>query len=355
MNLITNDSYLQVATSPEGEVLTIHNERFPWSERKVKTVKLAKLYELAGFQDYANRAAACSTFLQFGFYSDGSQRLEKANFCQLRLCPLCISRRAKRAAYKLSHVLDQVEREHGAMFIFLTLTVKNVEGEQLGDALGRLTTGWNRLLQHRRVQRAVKGWFRAIEITRGDNRWHKDHKTGKMKFREDKGYHPHIHAILAVSPEYFSKDKDLYISHEEWVRRWRLALRADYDPSVSIETAKAKGEYTGGRAAATEAAKYSVKDSEYIDDTLPKERLVGIVRDYTLALHHRRLTAFGGWLKEAAKAQDAEDLDNGDLVHIDDDGIREDIAELIVTYGWHFGAGDYVLTNCYINPLRLAK
>jgi len=328
-----------VATSPEGEIVTLQDDRFPWAERKVKTLKLAKLYKKAGYDEYSQKAATCSTWLQYGVSADGSKQLSAANFCQLRLCPLCIARRAKRAAYKLSQVLDRVERDHeGALFLFLTLTVKNVPGDKLGATLSQLTRAWARLLDHRHVKAAVQGWFRAIEIT-----------------RNEREYHPHIHAILTVPKEYFSRGSGLYISHEEWLERWQKALRADYRPSVHIQTAKAKGEYSGGRAAAVEAAKYAVKDSDYIDDRLPEEEAVRILRDYTEALFRRRLTAYGGWLKEAAKALDAEDLEDGDLVHVDEETVREDVAELIETYNWHFGAGDYVLTSRQVNPLKLQK
>lgn len=110
----------------------------------------------------------------------------------------------------------------------------------------------------------------------------------------------------------------------------------------------------GGRAAAVEAAKYAVKDSDYIDDRLSEAEAVRIVTDYTEALHRRRLTAYGGWLKTAAKALEAEDLEDGDLVHVDDT-VREDVAELIETYNWHFGAGDYVLMARQVNPLKFQR
>lgn len=337
----TYDSHLQVAVSEildTGELQSLEDSRFPWRERKAKTMRLAGLYDLAGYPEYGRRAATCATWIQFLVSADGSRQLSAANFCQLRLCPMCISRRAKRAAYKLSQVLDLVEAQHGAMFLFLTLTIKNVPGEQLGDGIGQLTSAWNKLMQHRHVKAAVRGWFRTVEIT-----------------RKGKGYHPHIHAILAVGPEYFAGRSGLYISHGEWVRRWRLALGVDYDPSVRIQTAKAKGEVAGGRAAALEAAKYAVKDEDYIDSRLKDDAAARIVKDYTEALRRRRLTAYGGWLKEAARALDAEDLEDGDLVHAEEEAVREDVAELIEHYHWHFGAGDYILTCRSINPLRLQR
>lgn len=327
----------------QGEIIGEKHQdgKFPWRARKLKTFRLARLYEVAGWPDYAARAATCSTWLQYLAMEDGTRTLAAANFCKLRLCPLCIARRAKQSAYQLSQVMDKVQADHpGTMYIFLTLTVKNCPGDQLGATLGELTKAWDRLVKHQQVKRSIKGWARFIEITRN---------------KEDGTYHPHIHAILAVEPGYFAKKSVFYITHKEWVRRWRMALRADYDPSVRIQTAKAKGEMVASRAAAEEAAKYATKDSDYIDPDLPEWMAADIVDTYTRALRRRRLTAFGGWLKDAARALGTEDLEDGDLVHIDQDTIRADVADLIEDYGWHFGAGDYVLTDRRPNPLKVTR
>ena len=40
-----------MSVSPEGEVMTLQDDRFPWAERKVKTVRLAKLYQKAGYPE----------------------------------------------------------------------------------------------------------------------------------------------------------------------------------------------------------------------------------------------------------------------------------------------------------------
>lgn len=336
MDYSTYDSQLQAAFEPStGEVITLQDERFPWVERKAKTMRLTGLYEDAGFPELAHKTAVCATWLQYGVLADGTRKLQAGNFCNLRLCPMCIGRRAKRTAFKLSRVLDVVESGQGAVFLFLTLTIRNVSGAELGSSLGQLTAGWNKLTKHRQFERSIGGWFRAIEIT-----------------RKTKGYHPHIHAILAVEPEYFARGSELYISHGQWLRRWQKALGVEYEPSVRIQVAKAKGEVNGGRAAALEAAKYTVKDQDYIDPRLGPRKAAVIVRDYTNALHRRRLTAYGGWLKDAARELDADDLEGGDLVHIEEEGLREDVAELIETYKWNFGAGDYILSRVQPNPLR---
>lgn len=343
--------------SPDGEVFELLDRRYPWQKKKEKTLLLSELYQKAGYPETAEKVRDCGTFLQFGVYADGERRLQAANFCQQRLCPLCISRRARRYVYKLSQVMDTVEQEHkGVKFLFLTLALRNVtDGAKLGDALTELTKAWNRLLKQRQIERAVKGWYRAIEITRGDDRLHYNEKSGKMEIYEDNGYHPHIHAILCVDGDYFSNSRK-YLEQKELIQRWKKAARVDYEPTVHIQVAKARrrggGVEQATLAAAKEAGKYPVKDVEYIDPTLPEERAVGIVRDYTEALYKRRLCAYGGWMKEVARALDAE---KDDLIHVDEGDIRTDIAVMVETYHWHFGAGDYLLMRGVQDPRPRAR
>lgn len=346
MDYITKINGVQL----ENPVMTwtaLTDDRYPWRERKMGTLKLAQLYDKGGYPRFAERARTCATWLEYNVDNSG-RKLAAANFCQLRLCPMCIARRARRSAHKLSQVMDAVAGEYDARFVFLTLTVANVPGEELGAAIGQITSAWTRLIKHRQIERSVGGWFRAVEITREDK------SKGRRRLPREM-YHPHLHAILAVPPDYFSRKSGLYITQAEWVRRWQKALRVDYAPSVRVQVTKAKGAVSGGCAAALEAAKYTVKASDYIDDRLPEKRAVEILCDYTEALHRRRLTAFGGWLKEAAKELDAENLEDGDLVHVDDEAVREDVAELIEYYNWNFGAGDYILSGRTHGPLKVRR
>lgn len=333
---------LQVQVSGDGEIETLEDERFAWRERKVKTVRLAELYGKAGYPEYSERARTCATWLQYGISPDGSKQLSGVNFCHLRLCPMCTARRARRAAYKLSRVLDVVEAAHGAKFLFLTLTMKNVPGWELSAAIEQLVKGWIRFTEQRQIERSIRGWFRAIEIT-----------------RSGRNYHPHLHVILAVEPDYFSRESrrsGKYLNQADLIERWQRALRVDYRPSVRIQTTRAKGAASAGRAAALEAAKYAVKDEDYIDPKLPEQLAVDVLRDYTRALHRRRLTAFGGWLRDAARQMDAVDLEEDqDLIHVDDDTIRDDVADLIEVYNWHFGVGDYILARREVNPLKVKR
>lgn len=313
----------------------LRDTRFEWRDKKMRNIKLAHLYDVAGWKEKGDQAASCSTWTQFIVDSQGGRKLQAANFCQLRLCPICTARRAMKNAYRLNQVMNLTESRHGVQFLFLTLTVASCEDDELGAALGLLTKAWDRLMKQRPVMKACKGWYRAIEITHS----------------RELGYHPHIHAIIAVEPEYFKRSSGLYITQAEWVTRWQKAARLTYKPIVHIQKTKNK---KGGMGAVLEASKYATKDSEYIDPELDEQEAAGIVVTYTKALHKRRLTAYGGVMKEIA-AQLGADKEDTDLVHVDDETIRADLAELIEDYGWHFGAGDYVLTSRRVNPLKVVR
>ena len=60
-------------------------------------------------------------------------------------------------------------------------------------------------------------------------------------------------------------------------------------------------------------------------------------------LNKRRMTSWGGILKDIAKQLALDDPENGDLVHIDESASADQTAEQIgnyVAYNWALGAGD---------------
>lgn len=317
--------------------------KFPWAKLKQLTRDLATLFRVLGRDDLADKALSCCTWLQYLATRDGRRQLHHINACKSRFCPICNKRKAKTMAVRLIKVLKKVREDHkGTQLIFLTLTLENCTGDKLRETLDLLTASWKKLIDRRPVKRAIKGWFRAIEVTYNEN--------------EDT-YHPHIHAILVVEDGYFSRSGKLYLTHDQWCDMWRDCLQVAYKPIVGIQSTYGKGKRSGKQvqnatAAALEAAKYATKDSDYLDARLPKEKAAEILGVYVAALHRKRMTAMGGWVKDAA-AQLALDVeDDSDLVHdLDGDGdLTSETAELLEDYGFHFGVGDYVLTARYANP-----
>lgn len=324
------------------------NDDYLWKVERVKTQRLVQLYRQAGYMEYAERAEVCATWLAWNWTPE-RKSLKSANFCRLRLCPMCIARGARTRAKILSDVMDAVQREHHCQYIFVTLTIRNVTADKLAETMTMLTDGWHRVMMQRPVARAIKGWYRALEVTRNNKKGDPWYGT----------YHPHIHAIWAVEDGYFRRRNGIYITKDDLIARWAKAYSADYDPSVKINRTydrrrrRPQSDDEASYAATVEAAKYSTKDSDYISASIPDDEAVEVLKTYTKALYHRRLSAFGGWLKEEARRQRAVDMDNVDLTEGDGGKIRDDVADMIVYYGWHFGAGDYIYAGREVNPLKV--
>lgn len=316
--------------------------KFPWRELKRLTRQLATLFRAMGRDDLADKALSCCTWLQYLATLDGRKQLHHINACKSRFCPICNRRKAKTMAVRLLKVLEKVRVDHkGTQLIFLTLTIRNCTGDKLRENLDLLTTAWVKLIRRRPFVRAVKGWFRAIEIT-----YNEDEDT----------YHPHIHAILVVQNGYFKTANGLYLTQPTWEKMWRESLQVDYDPRVDIRSTYGKNksgkQVKKATAAALEAAKYATKDSDYLNEKLPKAKAAEILSVYVAALHRKRMTAMGGWVKEAAALLALDVEDDTDLVHdLDGDGdLTAETAELLENYGYHFGVDDYILTARIPNP-----
>ena len=310
---------------PQKTLETEIAERF--TPKKKKSLVLADSYRRLDQESKAERVADCGSFLEFGvpILEDGqvsdSGKLQNANFCRDRLCPMCAWRRSYKIFGQVSRVMDQIGGKY--KFLFLTLTIPNCSGEELPAALDKLMTAFKKLMKYKRMK-VVKGFFRALEIT---------------KNKSSNTFHPHFHCILAVPLSYGKKE---YIKHSEWLDLWRKACNDYSITQVDIRVIKDKngnqvaGEFTKQmQAAIAEVTKYTLKDSDFLDADDPHET------DYNVtilsgALYHRRLVAYGGCFKDVFDQLQMDDPENGDLVHLDQTP-NEAVSMMIVRYGWTAG------------------
>ena len=156
----------------------------------------------------ADRMHRCSDYLVFGDVVNPEtgevvRKLQAAEFCRDRLCPMCQWRKSLVTFAQVSEIMDWVDAHHAGEFIpiFLTLTMKNVPSAELGSAITTILQSWSRMMNkagNRKPWRVAAGWFRALEVT-----YNKDANT----------WHPHIHAVLLVPADYFT-NPDKYIDHD---------------------------------------------------------------------------------------------------------------------------------------------
>mgnify|MGYP002254180729 CR=1 FL=1 len=145
--------------------------------------------------------------------------------------------------------MPRIEAAHPkARWMFLTLTVKNCELENLRDTVQQMNKAFGRMTQ-RKAWPGI-GWARSLEVTRNA-------ETGEA--------HPHFHVLMMVKPSYFSHG---YLKHEVWREMWQSCLRVDYLPMVNVKTVKPKADAVGDLSpmagAIQETFKYAVKDRKSV-------------------------------------------------------------------------------------------
>ena len=291
----------------QGEILVDKNSQGKdrnWRGRKILSLKLADIFKELQYKDsLIERVATCGDTLRFIRQEDGSLKLYQAYFCKNKLCPMCNWRRSMKYSYQASRIVDEaMKQEPKGRFLFLTLTVKNVEGEALNSTISQLTKSFDRLFRRAKVKKNLLGYLRSVEVTHNEN---------------DKTYHPHIHVLIMVKPNYFSGRGNNYITQKEWSDMWSNSLKVDYTPMIDIRTVKEKGK--GLRGAVLETAKYPTKPIKL--DIENKQ----VVDDLYNGLYRKRQLGYGGLFKTIKKQLILDDVENGDLVHTSDD--KENISK----------------------------
>ena len=360
----TEDELPLTDRSPSGKVR-------PWRQRHREGLLLSEIYALmgesglpgaAGWLSKAQRLESCAQFVEFNRAADGQLKLHSSSFCRVRLCPMCQWRRSLKLGAQVRKVVEYANSEHmtqtGApwRWLMVTFTVRNVSGPDLGAAIDKMHRGLNNMAKSKNWKVAVKGWLRATEVT---------HNTSPKSAAYDT-YHPHMHLLLCVPAGYFSGKG--YITQRGWAQLWQHYINADYTPIVDIRTIKPED---GGRLsdlpageqaaamgkACAEVSKYAAKPTDYIVPS-DLELSMSTVQVLDEMLHRRRMTSWGGVLKEAAQRLQLDDPENGDLVHIDESASADQTAEQLgqyVAYSWALGARDYLKLEERKGPLPDAE
>lgn len=291
----------------------------PWRLHKMANEILAMAYDKIS-EEKAARLRACATRLSFAVTSTGEKKLVGANFCRVRLCPVCQWRRALKVSGQTAAIIEAQQRLAARRYVLLTLTIKNVSPSGLEAAIDEIFRGWNLLTKRPEFKRAVKGWYRGLEVTH--NTW-------------DNAFHPHLHCLLQVLPSY--PTSRYYLSHERWTELWQGAMHLSYTPIVDVRMCR------GVTAAAiAEVAKYTCKVSDYLipdDWDLSVETVALLDR----VLCRRRLAMYGGEMRQRHRELRLDDVEDGSLTDMTQDELSELEREHIVSYVWYSGYRQYCL------------
>lgn len=321
---MNTEFYTQTTEYQLNQKLPDTEKKFP--EHKLGTNSLALKLEKVGLKREFNLVCNCGTCLDFALKEhiktkERKLKLAGANFCKFRFCLMCNWRRNKNITGQLNEALEAITATRKLKYLFLTLTIKNPNIEDLKATVKHLNQSFQRLHQTKRFKNSILGYFKGLELI-GDN-----------TFKRAGEAHPHFHVLLLVNPSYF-KSRD-YISKAEWTEMWRKALRIDYEPIVHIQKAykNPNKDMTEEQSISFEVAKYAAEHSELVK-----------MRDedfYELIMQSQRMrfVSTGGILKDKINLLKADE----DLIRTkeEENALWKELMRLY--YSWV--DGDYYLKD----------
>jgi plasmid rolling circle replication initiator protein Rep len=339
---------------------------------KKSTEKLTDVYLRIGEMKRAGRVNDCATFLDFTYSDDDMCRLAHANFCKDTLCPQCAKRKSMKVYTQVKSCVDYLQKNEDKAFLFATLTVKNCSGDDLAATCKLLYDSYIRLMDLKRM-RFIHGAFRALEITHDNEEFitrdmyygnTKRHIKSRRKYYEERGlkigdknpnfdmFHPHLHIIWVVDKSYFHHSSDWIDNRApklELVKLWQKALNVDYAPRADIRACKSKDikENILGintidlSSAVAEVAKYAVKSADYLGGS--DELNDRTVKALLSATRGRRMFEFYGIFRKVRQLLKLDDIENGDLVHVETE--QEDgkpVVLMHVYFAWNKKKRQYI-------------
>lgn len=292
--------------------------------KKQNNLKLAARYQMIAkkstelstdgyYSRKYERLEQCSTYLEFRREkSTKKYKLINTNLCRVRLCPLCAYKRSLAVYHNTAGIIKYINEKYSrSKYLFLTLTLKNVAGSELSNAIDTLTRGWQNLAKQKRIKSIVLGTVRSIEIT-----YNKRTNT----------YHPHLHVLIHTSADIYAGRN--YISQAEFAERWRSAAGIDYQPVIDIRRLR----HNSGREVA-EIAKYSVKPLQW--DKCAESVIITLDE----VLHKRHLLSLSGTMREAKRELKIADIeDKKEWIQDFDEGDK-------ILFFYHFSKNKYAISE----------
>lgn len=321
-----------------GEVLQDYSstgKERPWKLHKKENLRLVELYKKARIKDINLISDSrlfdlehCGDTLTFLQNAEGKKKLKTANFCRVRLCPMCQWRRSLKMFSQVKKITDKIlENDKSTRFIFGTFTIKNTDAENLEACINTLNKKFKYLVDQKKTFAPAKklkqnllGYLKAVEVTYNS---------------KDKTYHPHLHVIFAVKSTFF-KNSSNYMTKKEWIELWQKALGVDYKPQTDIRAIK-----SGTAKAVAEVAKYPVKTALIL--SLSDDEAIKVLKTLTLSLNKKRFVSYGGIFKTVKQELKLADVETDkDLVNTDIEQQERFNAVIAVLFKYNFKFGCYI-------------
>lgn len=277
-------------------------------EKKLKTTIFLDFMKNKGVN--MDRLKQCGNFLKFQANRDKTAfLLSGGNFCENRFCPVCSWLKAKRTAFELLELLKVVELVENKKFLFITLTIPNVKGDQLGESITNFNKSFKRLVELKEIRGINKGFIRKLEVTYNQER---------------NDYHPHFHVIMAVNSSYFtSRD---YLKKRRLLELWQNSARNPNITQVDIKPVRMGSIYE-----VMEMATYSAKQGDLLSNQT-------IFDTFYKSLKGRQLLTYNGIFKDYRKKLENSEINVDEILELK--ALQEKAITEIV-YKWEHQEQEY--------------
>lgn len=271
------------------------------------------------------RMASCAPYLIFRLLENQDSKevihkLRYAEFCRVRLCPICMWRKSMAWRARFYEAWPRIISEYPkARYFHLVLTVPNCEIFDLRSVLNSINEAWDRMAS-RNTWPAI-GFIRSVEVT-----------------RDRKGFaHPHVHVLMMVNANYF--DGKNYMSRDDWREYWLSALRIPLDSNYIHPFIRAINGLDNLANTVLEVSKYAVKmkSMESILRNKPGQKWF---LELDSQLSKTKAVTLGGIIRLMMRETEISDEE---LLHQEKDLIGDLIKD--VRYDWILSKKSYVQTQ----------
>lgn len=193
----------------------------------------------------------CRNIIKYAYGEDveTEQMFSKALYmesCKYRMCPACQRADAINDSLRLYTCLNYLRLEKNKRFIFVTLTVPNVPGDELKNTMRDMNRAYDKLMRRKQFLQF-------------------DSSVAKMEITYNaraNTFHPHLHVILAVDDAYFDKSNTQYLTQAQLLEHWRGVTGDDSITQVDVRAVKNNSDDDFEKAV-LEVSKYTAKDYDY--------------------------------------------------------------------------------------------
>lgn len=235
--------------------------------------------------------------------------------CKSRYCARCQSMKAVKDGLKIYTLANYLKKEKSRRFLFLTLTVPNVKGDELKKEIRAINKAFDVMMRRKQFEQFT-GFIAKLEITYN-------------RKRDD--FHPHLHVLFSVEKGYFKKSNNEYLERDDLLEHWRSVMDNENITQVDIRALKDSNEKDLIKSI-QEVAKYEAKSSDFTANSK-------VFETFYFALKGAKMLRYGREFRELGEVYELDEFGLFDDWRLKAEKFEDFTCKTIST--WHFTRKEY--------------